>query len=271
MINSPPDGSTVTGPDVSVSGTVINTTGAETGITVNGVSATVSSSRFIASHVPLEEGSNTIAATATDVNGLTATSTRTIIAEPGHYISLKSSPESGVAPLGISLSIDGSFPVTNPEMSFSSPVPIEVVPGASPTEFTADLPVEGTYTFTASAVGPDGNPYSSTTTVVVENKEKLDALLRTKWNSLNTLLSSGDTAMALSFFTSFTRDKYQAIFSEVKPILSNILATYREFRTMFIGSEIARYKLITQEGVKEYAYDIVFEKDESGLWLLRSY
>jgi hypothetical protein len=270
-IESPADGATVTGPDVAVTGAFVNSTGAETGVTVNGIPAAIAGSRFIVNRVPLQEGSDTITVTATDLNGLTASVSRTVTAKPGDYISLKSTPEAGVAPLGISLNVYGSFPVANPRMSVSGPVPVELVAGGTQTEYTASLPVEGTYTFTARVEGPDGNTYNSMATVIVENKDKLDALLRGKWNAVNAHLAAGDTAQALNFFTSFTRKKYQAIFSEVKPALSNILASYREFRTMFIGNEIARYKLITQEGEKEYAYDIVFEKDENGLWLLRSY
>jgi len=270
-IDSPVEGATVTGPDVTVTGAVINSSGVETGVTVNGMPAMVSGSRFIVNHVPLQEGSNTITVTATGINGLTASASRTVTAKPGDYISLKSIPETGVAPLGVSMNIYGSFPVASPQMSVSGPVPVELVAGGDPTEYTANLPVEGTYTFTAQVEGPDGNTYNSMATVCVENKEKLDVLLRGKWNAVNSHLATGDTAQALNYFTSFTKKKYQAIFSEVKPVLSNILASYREFRTMYIGNEIARYKLITQEGEKEYAYDIVFEKDENGLWLLRSY
>lgn len=36
-------------------------------------------------------------------------------------------------------------------------------------------------------------------------------------------------------------------------------------------SDVARYKLVTIEDMKSYIYDIVFEKEENGLWLLRSY
>lgn len=70
VIDSPANGATITGPDVTVSGTIINTTGAETGVVVNGMPATVNGSRFIVNHVPLQLGSNSLSITATDVNGL---------------------------------------------------------------------------------------------------------------------------------------------------------------------------------------------------------
>jgi len=58
---------------VAVKGVIVNSTGNETGVTVNGVVATVTGNQFIAEHVPLAEGANTLTVTATDTAGNTAT------------------------------------------------------------------------------------------------------------------------------------------------------------------------------------------------------
>ena len=81
---------------MTFSGTVINTSGAETGITVNGIPATITGNHFIANHVSLAEGANSIEVKATDANGLTTTSTRSVTASPGNYIRISSNIESGV-------------------------------------------------------------------------------------------------------------------------------------------------------------------------------
>jgi len=271
-VDSPVNGATITGPDVTFSGTVINTSGAETGITINGIPATVIGSRFIANHVPLVEGANSIEVKATDANSLTTTTTRSVTASPGNYIRITSNIESGTSPLNISLRLDGSFSIANPTMTASGPVPVTLIPGASSTEFTVSLTVEGTYTFTASAVGPDGQTYTDSVTITVQNQAKIDNLLRTKWNSVNTCLSNGDITKALSFFTASSKDKYSAIFNQLVSTMSSIQATFTEFRTIDVGDGIARYKLIVNEDGKLYAYDIEFLKDETnGLWLLNSY
>jgi len=54
-ITSPLDGDTIYRPDVMVTGTVDNTTGNETGVTVNGIVAVVYNGEFFVNHVPLEE------------------------------------------------------------------------------------------------------------------------------------------------------------------------------------------------------------------------
>ena len=105
-IDSPPDNATITGPDVSVTASIINSSGAETGVTVNGIAATVTGSRFIVNHVPLQLGANTITVTAMDVNGLTATATRSVTDQTGHYIRIVPNTDSGTAPLKISIHLD---------------------------------------------------------------------------------------------------------------------------------------------------------------------
>ena len=45
---------------------ISNTTGNETGVTVNGITAMVYGGQFVANHIPLTEGLNTITADAND-------------------------------------------------------------------------------------------------------------------------------------------------------------------------------------------------------------
>ena len=175
---------------MTFSGTVINTSGAETRITVNGIPATVTGNHFIANHVPLAEGANSMGIKATDTNGLTTTTTRSITTSPGNYIRISSNIESGVAPLNISLRLDGSFSIANPQINFSGPVPVTLRAGASPTEFTTALTIEGAYTFTASVVGPDGLMYSDRVMVTVVSRYQLETLLKGKWEGMKQKIAS---------------------------------------------------------------------------------
>jgi len=271
-IDTPASGATITGPYTTVSGSFINTSGAETGVTVNGIPATVSANRFIANNIPLQLGDNTLTIIATDANGLTTTTTRTVTAQAGNYIQITSNIESGVGPLDVSLWLNGSFTIINPAISATGPVTPQIAAGSTAGEYTAKFLVEGTYTIAASAVGPDGLTYTDTVTIIVQNQEKIDNLLRTKWNSVNTYLSSGNITKALSFFTASSKERYSAIFNQLASIMPNILTTFTEFKTIEIGDGIARYKLIVNEDGKLYAYDIEFLRDENnGLWLLNSY
>jgi len=105
----------------------------------------------------------------------------------------------------------------------------------------------------------------------VNSKEKIDSLLRAKWSSVNSLLNTGNIPATRRFFTTYSRDKFQAIFNEVSAIFPNIAATYRDLTLLNIIDGVAHYKLTTNQNGAIYAYDIVFEQEENGLWLLRSY
>jgi Glucodextranase, domain B len=76
-IASPANGSTVTTPSVTVSGTASDS-GALSSLTVNGAAVAVSSSGTWSTSVALKAGANTIAATATDQAGLTSIATATV-------------------------------------------------------------------------------------------------------------------------------------------------------------------------------------------------
>ncbi|MBW1911105.1 MAG: hypothetical protein JRJ11_16465, partial [Deltaproteobacteria bacterium] len=72
---------------VTVKGTVTNAADNETGVVVNGVLSMVYGNEFVANHVPLEEGENTITATATDAAGNTLSTAIIVNADTtGDYI-----------------------------------------------------------------------------------------------------------------------------------------------------------------------------------------
>ena len=124
-ITSPLDGETITRPDVMVQGTITNTTGNETGVVVNGVIAIVCGDQFVANHVPLGEGENTITAVATDTDENPAEASITVNAvTTGDYIRITADDESGVSgatAFETTLRIDGSFSFTGSSVADTGP------------------------------------------------------------------------------------------------------------------------------------------------------
>jgi hypothetical protein len=212
-IDSPVEGTTITGPDASVTGTVINSTGAETGVVVNGMPATVTGSRFVVNHVPLQTGSNAISVTATDANGLSNSTTGGVTVQAGNYIRLTTNIESGVAPLDISLRLSGSFIINNPMLLSFGPVAASITQGQSPYDLTTRLTVEGTYAITASAVGPDGQTYSDTVTITVFNRSKIETLLKGIWSGINNRIIQNDIDGALQYLRTDSRIYYRSLFA----------------------------------------------------------
>jgi hypothetical protein len=273
-VESPADNATVTGPDVNVRGVVVNSTGAETGVTINGIPATVSGSRLIASHVPLTEGVNSLTITATDVNGLTVTTTRTVTATPGNYLRITTNVESGTAPLDISISLNASFAITTPTVTITGPVSVLLTPGEAATEFTANLPVEGTYTITASAVGPDSQTYSDVVTITVLSMSQLEVLLKGKWEGIKARIAAMNIEGAVAYLPDRYHDDYRQIFGSLGsrlPVLSQDLPT---IELVYAGSDHAKCRMFRTETVlgqqKVVGYPVYFVK-ENGVWKLLNF
>jgi len=213
-INSPLDGDTITRPDIMVKGTAANPLGSEVGITVNGIVAMVEGDQFAANHVPLEEGENTITATAVDWEGNIAIASITVYAETeGEYIRITADTESGTSPLETTLRIEGSFTFTDPYLTYTGPGVVEFLEGPEENEYTVSMTTEGIYYFTAEVTDAESNLYTDTIAIVVLNQVELDALLKAKWEGMKTALVNGDIEDALTYYHGVQRDKYEAIYN----------------------------------------------------------
>jgi glucodextranase-like protein len=217
IIDTPANGAIITGPSVQVTGAVINTTGVETGVTVNGIPATVNGSQFVANNIQLQQGANTITVTATDINARTSTATKTVTAQLGNYIRLTTNTESGIAPLNSTITISGSFSITNSELYYSGPTDILLTGDYTVTDYPLQFPVEGNYILTANVTGPDGLVYEDSVTITVLPKLATDRLFRNKWNLLTGSLVINDSITALSTILTTAKPKYQERKEECQP------------------------------------------------------
>lgn len=270
-IISPLEGATINGSDVIVRGTVSNSTGNETGVTVNGIVATTYGNQFVVNHVPLIDGSNTITATATDTVGNTATTSITVNAvTTGNYIELTANPESGIAPLEVTLKIDGSFSITSSSITYTGPSQPETL-YSSVDEYRLRLTTEGVYYFTVNVTGPDSNVYQDTVAVVVLNATNLDASLRAKWFAMTNSLSAKDITTALTYVSPSTRTIYQQMYSAIIDQLPAMVATQTGFELVSIKDNVAIYELVTLENGEAFSYEVLFIKDASGLWMIQDF
>ena len=268
-VDSPENGATITGPDMNVSGTVINTSGAETGVTVNGIPATVTGNRFIANHVPLIEGANSIEVKAIDANGLTTTATRSITASPGNYIRISSNIESGVAPLNISLRLNSSFIITNSQISYTGPVPLTITPGAISGEYTVIFTVEGTYTFTASAVGPNNQTYSDTVTITVMSRYQMETLLKRKWAKMKERIAVGDAIGVITLIAGQSQTKYGELFTALGAQLPLFNDYLKDIELVYLTDGFAKCRLYRNKTIMGAVHNIeylVYFVQENGIW-----
>ena len=272
-ITSPSDGTTLSRPDVSVEGTISNTSGAETGVVVNGIIAGVSGGHFAANDIPLTEGQNTITVTATGSNGATAAKSITVnAAVTDNFIKLTSYPDSGVAPLTVTLRVNGSFSTTNPLITSTGPGSVDNPVSDNPDEYKYSITTEGLYTFAATVTGPDGNTYTDGIKIPVLSRTQIDTLLRTKWAGLKNALTERNIPAALTLFRPISRSRYLTKFNLLTDKLPAIVAAQTDLILDSIEGDFAFYELKTLENGSAFSYRVIFSREpSSGLWLIEEY
>ncbi|PKL52235.1 MAG: hypothetical protein CVV37_02295 [Nitrospira bacterium HGW-Nitrospira-1] len=269
-ITSPSNGETINKPDVMVRGTITNTTGNETGVTVNGIPATAYGNQFIANHVPLQEGTNTITVTTTDTTGNTATTSITVNAvTTGNYIRLTSNIESGISPLDAVLRIDGSFSIASSNLNIVGPTQPEII-SSSPDEYKVKFIAEGIYYFTASATGPDGNVYQDTISIIVLNKNQIDTLLKAKWERMKGALASQDVESGLIYFLERFKESYRQALNVITDELPRIVSDMQNIEMIYLAGNVAKYRINRVQNIdgipQTLTYYIYFVREANGIW-----
>jgi hypothetical protein len=268
FISSPSDGSAINKPETTVTGTITTSSGIETGVVVNGVVATVTGSQFTANHIPLTEGLNTVTATANDIAGNTASASITVNAvTTGDYIQLTSNIESGIAPLEVTLRIDGSFSIEDSSIRVSGPAQPEVLSSGSE-EYEMRITEEGIYYFTASATGPDGTVYQDTIAITALNRTELDSLLKEKWEGMKRKLATGDISGAVVSFDSASQKIYRDQFTTLSPVLSDIVNELNtaQINMVSVDNRIAEYEILVIRDGTIFSIPLKLIRDDNGLW-----
>lgn len=243
VFDTPADNATITGPSVPVTGAVINTTGVETGVTVNSIPATVTGNRFVANTIELQQGTNTLTVTATDVNALTSTATRTVTAQIGNYVRLVPNIESGTAPLNVTFTVSGSFTITNSQLLFTGPVDIYLTGTPTVTSYPILFPQEGIYTLTVTVTGPDGLTYSDSVVITVMPRALLDGLLKSKWKTMKTALAAQNIPGALQVISSNNNQLYNDTFTSLQSQLPQIVQNMQEIQMITSGGNSAKFRI----------------------------
>jgi hypothetical protein len=266
IITYPANGGTINRRDIMVKGTVVNNTGNETGVTVNGGIAMVYGSEFVVNHVPLTEGSNTLTATATDVLGNIETTSISATSLPGkHYINIIANTESGIPPLEATLTIESTLGLANATLTYTGPAEVEFL-SVTASEHTIKMNTEGIYYFTASVNDTNGDTYFDLVGITVLSESEIDALLRYKWEQMKQALRDRDVEMAVSHFVDGSSDMYRYNFNLMKDILPTIIQDMGNIGLVTIEDRVAEYEMMVVQDETEYSFCIRFIKDFDGIW-----
>jgi hypothetical protein len=271
-ITFPQDGDTVQKSDMRVEGMIVNGGGGEIGVVVNGILANIYGDTFVANHVPLVEGANTISATATDVQGDTATVTVTVNMVPAKdYIRMRASSEAGVGPFETYLTLDSSLDLTNASVTYEGTGEVELVK-IDTKEYRANMQAEGIYTFTARISDAIGTIYEDKIDIIAVSKAELENRLVGKWEGMKGALLSGDMEGALSFFVPGAQDRYRQVFEELgTDRISSIFSAIIRVELDTASGRAAEGGLVREENGATYSYPITFVQDQNGIWKIMGF
>jgi hypothetical protein len=271
-IKIPQNEATFSRVDVRVEGTVAHATGGEIGVVVNGVLASIYGDEYVANHVPLIEGANTITAVATDADGNTETVSVTVNGVKSEdYIRIIAGSESGISPFETVLTLESSLDLASASLTYTGPAEVELL-ATSASEYRVKIATEGSYIFTARIIDALGILYEDTISVTVMSRSELENRLGSKWDGMKSALTQGEIGKALGYFVAGVQDRYRGVFMElgdakVNSIFSNIL----EVRLYTVSKGVAGCGALRRESGGIYSYPVTFVQDEKGIWKIMGF
>lgn len=272
MIDSPADGALVNSLFTSVKGT-ITTSAPETGVKVNGVLAQVAGSTFVANHVPIAAGWNTLTAELVSPDGTrNQTSTQVYGQAATQYVSLSADAENGLAPLEVTLTADLHLVNSVASVSLTPAGPAApTVATVSQTEYKAVMPMPGMYAYTLTVVDNQGNVVQDSVGLSVQSASVIDALLKGKWTNMQSALGAGNIETALSYFDSSAQSAYREQFTAFQPVLAEIVGGMGQIKLVSMVDGRAEYEIITMRNGVTQSFHLLFVKDADGLWKIKGF
>lgn len=267
-ITTPIAGATIAGDNALVSGTYQGPV--NTGINVNGIVASQVGDRFYA-EVPLNPGANTLTATATTPEGMTAIQTVSVNRNGTAPIQVKVEPMSGIAPLKTNFTVSistAAVTLRSIQIDFDGDGNIDYnsADPSVPASFTYATP--GVYQANITVTDSLNNAFTQVVLVSVQDGVQMDQLFTTLLGGMNTALISGDVTKAGSFLNTAAKQKYLPVFQTLLAQMPQIIASYSPLRRVSITGEIGEYAINRTIGGRNKLFLIYFLKDSDGVWRL---
>ena len=268
-ITSPANGATISITSAQVRGRVSGAT-SEVGISVNGFPAFVNSGQWVV-EVPVTVGSNTLEARATDAFGGSSLVRITITVSPATPPALRllATPESGVAPLTVTWQVLNQTGQNLVQFELD-----ETGAGTFGPPMTSFDGVKTTYTAprlaspTLRATDDQGNVYTATTLVNIEDPVAVTLRFQARWNGLKASLSIGDIPGALAQLSPNLQTRFQPLFQQLGPALPQVAAGLGDLTVLSQVDDLAEGAVLQSENGAPYLYFIYFRRDSLGRWLI---
>jgi sugar lactone lactonase YvrE len=267
-IASPPSGSSVAAASVLVRGTVAE--GLDAGVSVNGAAALLHAGQW-AVEVPIVSGDNVVTAvarTASGAEGAASIVVHGMATAPG--IVLRPEPASGVAPLEVIWRVSSRTP--RPIVRFEldeeghgaySP-PVTVLDGTRSLYPTAGLRFPA-----VRATDDQGNVYTASTVVQVDEPQVAAARFQTLWAGFKARLVAADRAGALAYLTPALQSRFAPILQQLAADLPAIATSLGAIALVDQVENLAEVALVQVEDGVARLYFVYFRRDNRGQWLIQ--
>lgn len=248
---------------VQVTGTF--TGPADTGVAVNGVAAQIVGSQFSTTQFVLLDGSNTLTATATTIDGLTASTSITVTASAaGAVVALVTDAQTGYTPTlaGFSASVPSSMTVTNLALAYGDgatysglgPIPKHSYTTAGIYQAVLTVTDNASHTYTVAR--------TITAVSVVAQRQTLCAV----YAHLRARMAAGDVPGALQAFHKKHQQKYRTLFNALGVNLPTAATRLGTIGNGTLGLTNAELFLVQEQSGQVNAYPLHLAIDGSGVW-----
>jgi hypothetical protein len=268
------DGSTVTGDSVVVTGTILAPP--NSGVTVNGILATVSASGyFLVNDVPLSAGANTITLVVTTQDGATASRAITVSASgTAAPFTVSVDEPDGIAPHTVTFTLGGGggTPVGSVEIDVDGNGTVDITsPGMPAAGVQATYNGAGLasprFTFKDAA----GTViYTTSRQVHIEDPVVKYNLLKGVYTDVVARLSAGNGTAASGLFIESQRTGYQEFFGQIGSNLASVAGQLGQLRGGTISGNRGELVVVreTSEGLTAFTINVIRGAD--GIWRVES-
>ena len=188
--------------------------------------------------------------------------------EPEPAFILYPNPSSGVAPLTVVFSLLGEAVPATLTLDLEGDG-VGDFTGPSLDEPIFSYAAAGRFLPTVTITDAQGNEFTASVEILVEDQAALDALLQSQWAGMKAALQQGDIQGALQFMAPQSRPAYEAIFTELVPILSTVGTDLGDIQFVEVRQNLAEYELLAFEDGQTMSYYIEFIRDQEEQWHLK--
>ena len=270
-ITAPASASTLVGGLVQVSGTVSGPP--DTGVMVNGVRAYVNNGQFLTPPFSLDTSATSLTATATTIDGLTATATRSVMSVAGApSTTFTTSTPIGFSPLPFQFNLTTNVAQTLQSVSVDygdTTTYSGTVLGALPIH---TYNTQGLYTVNATITFTSGPPQTASAMVmamtVAEQRNNLCSL----YAYMRAQMAANQVANAVQVFSGDAATKFQPFFQAMNTN-NELVGVASQLGTLAAGTiGLDSSDLLTVRDVSGQllGYPVHFVRDANGVWRINA-